>query len=156
MILFTLHELCRIIGVTPFELFISLLSWLTFSILICVKLEALLDMSWAKVFIPLFINNSIHWYFTTIVFVRRLRLGALRPGVIIPRYIASLLSIIMILTTQILLVKRLEDGNIQGEKTLYVQVFTPFFFWFLLLLIFYCAGCTRHHGSFQPVSFNTP
>ena len=155
MILFTLNELCRIIGVAPFELFVSLVSWLTFSILICVKLEGLMALTWAKVFIPLFINNGIHWYFTTIVFVRRLRLGTLRHGVVIPRYIASLLSIIMVLTTEILLVKRLEDyAKNQGEKTLYLQVFVPFFFWFLLLLIFYCAGCSRQHGSFQPVSFN--
>ena len=61
----------------------------------------------------------------------------------------------MVLTTEILLVKRLEDyAKNQGEKTLYLQVFVPFFFWFLLLLIFYCAGCSRQHGSFQPVSFN--
>ena len=150
LFLFTLIEICHILGVTPLELLVSAISWFTFSILVCVKYEEALDISWTKVFIPLFTNIALQWYLTTIVMIRRFRLRtqrASRPGVDLPRYIISIFSLLMILVTEILLVKRLEEGSVINPM-LYMTVFVPYFIWLLMIAFFYCTGCTRQQTSF--------
>ncbi|XP_067931028.1 transmembrane protein 203-like [Watersipora subatra] len=152
LFLFTLTEICHILGVTPLELFISTLSWLTFSILLSVKHEQLAELKWVHVFIPLYVNIGLQWYLSTIVLIRRFRMRS-RPGVVFPRYIVSMFSMVMILLTEILLMQQLED-NSSSSTRLYIQVFAPYFVWLVMVAIFYCAGCTRQQAPFQPVTFN--
>lgn len=153
MILFSVTEICHILGVSQLEYFLLVSSYIPFTILLCLYHEGLVLLTAAKVFIPLFVYIALHWYLATIVLVRRLRLGMLRPAVIIPRYVGSLFSIMMMLTTQILLVQRLDSHN--TDVMLYLEIFVPLLLWLVLVALFQCAGCTRQHGNFQPVSFNS-
>lgn len=141
----TWPETCRLLAVSPFEALVSLLSWLAFSILLCLKLEEIVTMKWSDVFIPLFISLAISTYLNIIVIARRLRHGSdARPlTVIFSRHMASFITNIIILVTEIYVVRKLDQ--IQRETaTSYTQLFVPLYSWFTILVIFYCAGCNRH------------
>lgn len=141
MFLCTWSELCRLLVTTPFEAFLSVIAWFLFSIMATIKLEKAADISWAKVFIPLFVNVGVSAYLTTIVIVRRIRQGVSRPILVAFReHIASILSLVLTLVTEIFLVQKLDGYT---PSVTYIQLFVPLYCWFTLLLVFYCAGCSR-------------
>lgn len=144
LFLFTLTELCHILGVTPLELFVSAVSWLVFSILVCVKLEKWMELTWTNVFIPLFSALAVQLYLSTIVFIRRLRLRTQRGtklGVILPKYIYSVFSVVVFLSTYVVLILSLNDSHNDSGK--YVKAFISYLFWLGTSALLYCIGCTR-------------
>lgn len=73
--MFKLSELVRWFGLTEFEIFTNLVSFLIFSILLSIKLEGqLLDhYDWYQVFSPLFCSDICNGYFCIIVGIRMYR-----------------------------------------------------------------------------------
>lgn len=145
MMILTWPEICHLLSVTPFEVFTSLLSWLTFSILVCLKLENMVSMTWSKAFIPLFVSLALSTYLNIIVIARRLRhTNMARPvTVILSRHSASFITNTIIFVTEFHVVRKLDD--IQPELlTSYTPLFVTFYSWFTLMVLFYCAGCNKH------------
>ena len=70
--LFTLKEVTRLIGCSPLEILIHVVSLLVFSILSTLKVDGGFnsDLSWSVCFIPLFAADALNAYFTLIIFVR--------------------------------------------------------------------------------------
>ena len=69
--LFTLKEVTRLIGCSPLEILIHVVSFLVFSILATLKVDGgYSGLSWSVCFIPLFVADALNAYFTLIIFVR--------------------------------------------------------------------------------------
>ncbi|OQV11525.1 hypothetical protein BV898_14181 [Hypsibius exemplaris] len=80
---FTLKEASIWTGLSPFELLWQTLAVALFSVLLALKTDGVSqygDMSWTKVFVPLFVANCVNAYFIAIVFIRSVLTGQVKKA----------------------------------------------------------------------------
>ncbi|XP_002732732.1 transmembrane protein 203-like [Saccoglossus kowalevskii] len=130
--IFTLKEVVMWLGVTAFELWINLVTILIFSILLALKLESVVDMTWWEVFIPLFTCDGLNAYFCAIVFIRLWIDRDLRTAGL--RAVWSALVLIMVFIFEMLLCQRLEDEN----NLSFSLIMSPVFILLQMLMIRAC------------------
>lgn len=135
----TLKELVRWFGMTGFEIWVHLVSIFIFSILVVLKQESLVDMTWWSTFIPLFVADGLNAYFCIIVFIRHDQdYGTFRP--VAMRLIWSVLCFSLIFVFKFLMCQKLSDRTSELSHT---EVTTPLFPLLVMLSIRSCQ--TQHH-----------
>ena len=129
----SLKEIAEWLGISPFELSLQLLSLLTTSILIPMKLEHDVTLSWWTVFTPIWITDGMWIYFRLIIYLRlhfhytsRRHRGILKFFWIIT-FTALLISFEMLLCQ-----------HLEHSKYTLTTVFIPLFIVLGLLLIRSC------------------
>ncbi|XP_071481555.1 transmembrane protein 203-like [Diadema setosum] len=105
--LFTLNEARLWLGMTVFEMWVHAVSLLIFSVLLPLKVEAIITASWWVVFLPLFAATGLNAYFSIIVFIRLYVDDLYRLGIM--RILWSGLILALIFVFELLLCKRLEN-----------------------------------------------
>lgn len=134
----TLKELVRWFGMTAFEIWVHLVTVFVFSILIVLKQEAGISMSWWLAFTPLYVADGLNTYFCIIVFIRQYQDYAFRPAGI--RLISSLLCCSLIFVFKFLLCQKLHD-RMSGLS--HTEVIAPLFPLLVILSIKSCQ--TQQH-----------
>lgn len=132
---FTLGELVRWLGLTVFEIWINLVSILTFTILLFIKYSSETDIysiNWWMIFFPLFAGDALNTYFCVIIFIRMLLQTSLKSALL--RASWSILFLFMTFLFKVLLCKKL-----LGQLTLdYCEVFAPLYILLQLIAIRAC------------------
>lgn len=132
---FTIEELVRWLGLTVFEIWINLISFLLFTILLAVKFDPTVDIysvNWWMIFFPLFAGDALNAYFCIIIFIRMLLETTLKFSLL--RVLWSGTFLLMTFLFKFLLCKRL-----LGQVSLdYSEVFTPVFILLQLIAVRAC------------------
>ena len=70
--IFTLKEVLRWLGLSPFEILVNLACFLIFTILLTLKVEGIIESetTWWVIYSPLFIADALNAYFCAIVYIR--------------------------------------------------------------------------------------
>lgn len=124
--IFTLKELTKWLQVTIFEFTMILLSVLVFSILLVLKLEELIDISWWSVFIPLYTCDTLMVYFDLIVFINLYLVSEKRLAV--KRIILNGVILLLVVIYKVLLCQQLEGTRNMNFANIHAPVFLLFFF----------------------------
>ena len=130
---FTLKEFVKWFGMTAFEIWVHLVVILIFSVLVVLKQEQIIDMSWWWAFCPLFVGGGVNTYFCIIVFIRQFYEGPLRQSIL--RMLSSLLCYSLLFVFQFLLCQKLEE---RVSDLSHSKVMAPLF---PLLLILFIRSC---------------
>ncbi len=85
-----IKTLCRWLVMTEFEMFLNILSFIIFSILLCIRVDSydrLEDsnanmLKWFHVFLPLFIVDLLQANFISIVFIRQMKENQAKDGIL--------------------------------------------------------------------------
>lgn len=128
---YTYRELSNFIYVTPFEIFLFLISLTISSFLLTVKLisdSSYALLTWSTVLSPLFISDAISAYFCVIIFIRHYKTGAFKAAFI--RAFFSLKRVCLLFVFKLLLAYKLDDNYAIN----YSEVFLPIFYIILLLV----------------------
>ena len=131
--IFTLRELTRWLRLTVFEFFLMIVSFFLFSILLALKLDGKISLSWWEVFFPLFACDGLIAYFDIIVFIR-LYLAS-EDEIAFKRIILNGAVILLLFIYKILLCQKLTGGN----DLKYPVIHTPLFILAKGLLIRSCV-----------------
>jgi hypothetical protein len=134
--LFSRKELTRWLGMSIFEIWLSVVCFLVFSIFLAMKLEGDITWSWWSVFIPLFAFDGCAGYFAAIVCIRMVLENEKRKAALRTLWNGSNLALLFVY--KVLLCQRLELENLMT----YSVIHTPVFIFLLMLTI---RGC--HIGS---------
>jgi len=129
---FTLKELLQWFGMTVFEMWISLSSILVFTILLALRFEGLLQVSWWAIFSPLLISDTLNAYFCVIVFIRMYLDGTYKSAILRAMWSFSLIGSLFMF--KFLLCKKLE-GSLTLEHS---EVMTPVFILLKFIIIRAC------------------
>ncbi|KAK7095446.1 transmembrane protein 203-like [Littorina saxatilis] len=132
---FTLQELVRWLRMTAFELWLHVISVLAFSVLAVLKYEAVLNLSWWVIFIPLFACDGLNAYFCVIVFIREYMQVDIKAAFL--RFLMSGLSLVLLFLFKLLLCQRLSGQR----ETSVSEVMGPLF---VLLQIVMVRACRTH------------
>lgn len=130
---FTLRELSRWLRLTVFEFCLMITSVFIFSILLALKLDGELSLSWWEVFIPLFGCDALIAYFDIIVFIRLYL--ANEDEIAFKRIIVNGAVMLLLFIYKILLCQKLTGGN----DLRYPVIHTPLFILAKGLLIRSCV-----------------
>lgn len=131
---FTIEELVRWLGLTVFEIWVNLISFLLFTILLAVKYDPndIYSTNWWMIFFPLFAGDALNAYFCIIIFIRMLLETTLKFSLL--RVLWSGTFLLMTFLFKFLLCKRL-----LGQVNLdYSEVFTPVFILLQLIAVRAC------------------
>lgn len=131
--LFTLRELARWFRLTVFEFLLMIIAAFFFSILLALKLEQVLSLSWWTVFIPLFTCDGLVAYFDAIVFIRMYY--AEEDEIAFKRLILNGAVLLLLFIYKILLCRKLTGGS----DLQYSVIHTPIFILMFGLLIRSCV-----------------
>ena len=134
--LFSRKELTRWLGVSIFEIWLSVLCFLVFSIFLALKLEGDVTWSWWSVFIPLFAFDGCTSYFVAIVCIRLILENEKRKAALRTLWNGSNLGLLFVY--KVLLCQRLELQNMMTYSVIHIPVF-------IFLLMLTIRGC--HVGT---------
>ena len=133
--LFTLKEIKVWLQITTFELCMILVASLTFVVLLTLKLDNFINISWWQVFGPLLVCDTLVAYFNVLVFIQLVlsdRTSDRSFGV--KRLLLNTVLILLITIYLVLMCQHLE-----GEREVKMSVIhTPIFIWMLILLFRTC------------------
>lgn len=132
---FTLDELVRWLGLTIFEIWINLISFLIFSIMLALKYNPATEMysnNWWMIFFPLFAGDALNSYFCIIIFIRMLLETSLKAALL--RISWSVTFLFMTFLFKFLLCKKLMEQI--GLD--YCEVFAPLYILLQLIAIRAC------------------
>jgi len=133
--LFTLKEINQWLGITVYEIAVWLTSILVFTILLTLKCDAEVELSWWLIFTPLFVGDAINGYFIIIVFIRMYVTRKMRPALLRTGW--SLVQLILIFLFQFLLCWKLENPQMFE----FSEVISPLFILSQFIMI---RGCQLH------------
>ncbi|XP_063066141.1 transmembrane protein 203 [Engraulis encrasicolus] len=133
--LFSLRELVQWLGFATFELFLHLGALLVFSVLVALRVDVLVALSWWLVFVPLFAADGLSTYFTTIVSIRLYQEGDRRLAVLRLLWVLTVLSLKLV--CEVLLCQKLE-GQEQARELWFGLIVSPVFILLQLLMIRAC------------------
>ena len=128
---FTLKEIVKWFGMTVFEIWLYLVTFLIYTILAVLKYEKLMD-SWWHVFIPLFTCAGLNSYFCVIVFIRMYKRKDYRTAGL--RLLYSLVTLVCVFVFELLFCLKLESST----RLTFSEVFAPIF---VLLQIMMVRAC---------------
>uniref|UniRef100_T1J7M0 Transmembrane protein 203 n=1 Tax=Strigamia maritima TaxID=126957 RepID=T1J7M0_STRMM len=127
--LFTLKELVKWLGLTAFEIGVTLFSVTIFAVLTVLKYERGINVNWWTVFVPLFTCDGLNCYFCIIVFIRMYLEGIYKNAAF--RAIWSFSIIVLLFVLKLLICQKLE-----GIHTLsYSEAMTPFCIFLYIVLM---------------------
>ncbi|XP_044252670.1 transmembrane protein 203-like isoform X1 [Tribolium madens] len=132
---FTLAEIVRWLGLTVFEIWINLISFLIFTIILAVKYDPNVDIysnNWWMIFLPLFVGDALNTYFCVIIFIRMLSEMTLRTSLLRVSWSGTFL--LMTFLFKFLLCKKLL-GQISLD---YSEVFAPLYILLQLIAVRAC------------------
>jgi len=129
---FNLQELGQWLGVTAYEIWVWLTSLAVFTILLSLKLDGNMNLTWWIVFSPLFIGDALNAYFVVTVFIRMYIAKRVRPATL--RTLWSLLQLVLVFLFEFLLCWKLSD-TAQFE---YSEVMAPLFILSQFIMIRAC------------------
>ncbi|XP_064213724.1 transmembrane protein 203 isoform X1 [Tribolium castaneum] len=132
---FTLAEIVRWLGLTVFEIWINLISFLIFTIILAVKYDPNVDIysnNWWMIFLPLFAGDALNTYFCVIIFIRMLSEMTLRTSLLRVSWSGTFL--LMTFLFKFLLCKKLL-GQISLD---YSEVFAPLYILLQLIAVRAC------------------
>ncbi|CAH1376393.1 transmembrane protein 203-like [Tenebrio molitor] len=132
---FTIDELVRWLGLTVFEIWINLISFLIFTIMLAVKYDPDIDLysnNWWMIFFPLFTGDALNTYFCVIIFIRMLSEMTLRTSLLRVSWSGTFL--LMTFLFKFLLCKKLL-GQISLD---YSEVFAPLYILLQLIAVRAC------------------
>ena len=131
----TFHEIIKWFGITLFEIHMVLVSLLFYSLLLMLKVDAIIGdqwLSWWSVHSPLFVCDALLSYFCVIVFIRQYIDGKYKMALF--RAVWSFNQILLLFLAKLLLCFKLE-----GQKHMtHSEVLSPIFILLILLLIRAC------------------
>jgi len=133
---FSLKEITLLLGLTPIEIWLQTVGVIVFSILLILKVELILIVSWWVVFIPLFAVDGISCYFVYMVLLRMLLAGNYRKAAPL-RALWSFSILGLHLVFKILLCMKL-DGQSSMD---FAEVLAPIM---MLLQLFMIRACQIH------------
>ncbi|KAJ8260613.1 hypothetical protein COCON_G00163360 [Conger conger] len=133
--LFSLRELVQWLGFATFELFLHLAALLVFSVLVALRSDLLLGMSWWLVFVPLFAADGLSTYFTAIVSIRLYQEGERRLAVLRLLWVLTVLSLKLV--CEVLLCQKLAEQE-QARDLWFGLIVSPLFILLQLLMIRAC------------------
>ncbi|XP_039256667.1 transmembrane protein 203-like [Styela clava] len=127
-------DVIKWLGFSSFEIFIQLSCLLVCTILIMckVELESFADISWWRIFIPMFAADGMTLYFSTIVFIRTFHKGNHKEA--FRRVLWVSLLLVLLFLFKMLLCQLLEGA----KKTSAAGVMSPLFVLWGLLIIRAC------------------
>jgi ribonuclease P/MRP protein subunit RPP20 len=132
---FTIDELVRWLGLTVFEIWINLISFLIFTIMLALKYDPDIDLysnNWWMIFFPLFTGDALNTYFCVIIFIRMLSEMTLRTSLLRVSWSGTFL--LMTFLFKFLLCKKLL-GQISLD---YSEVFAPLYILLQLIAVRAC------------------
>lgn len=129
---FSKTELTRWLGVSIFEMWLSVNCFLVFSLFLALKLEGTIEWSWWTVFIPLFTFDGCAAYFVAIVCIRLILEKERRIAA--SRTIWNGSNLALLFVYKVLLCERLEERNILTYSVIHIPVF-------IFLLMLTIRGC---------------
>lgn len=132
---FTVDELVQWLGLTVFEIWINLISFLVFTILLAFRYDpdvAVHTNNWWLIFVPLFAGDALNAYFCTIVFIRMLYEMPLKLPLL--RVSWSIIFLLMTFLFKFLLCKKL-SRQIGLD---YSEVFAPLYILLQLIAVRAC------------------
>ena len=119
--IFTRKEITIWLGLSIFEIWLHIISILTFTILLAVKLDNPTSMSWWTAFIPLFVCDGCIAYFTSIVCIRLYLNGDRRLSAM--RTIWSFCVLVLVFTYKYLLCQRLQEESDLDYAIIHIPIF---------------------------------
>ncbi|CAH1115547.1 unnamed protein product [Psylliodes chrysocephalus] len=132
---FTKEELVKWLGLTVFEIWINLISFLVFTIIFVFKYDPSKDLEsidWWFIFSPLFAGDALNTYFVIIIFIRMLLEMTIKSSLVRISWSGTVL--LMFFLFKYLLCKRL-----LGQTTLdYSEVFVPLYILLQLIAVRAC------------------
>lgn len=133
---FTMRELVQWLGLTIFEMWTNLISFLIFTIILVVNHEPDgYNNNWWMIFSPLFSGDALNCYFCIIIFIRMLLETSLKAALL--RISWSVTFLFMTFLFKFLLCKKL-----MGQISLdYCEVFAPLY---ILLQLIAIRACQQH------------
>jgi len=121
MMFLTLEEVVRWLGLSVFELWLHLIGLLMFSILLELRLDSGVELSWWNIFIPLYAADALDTYFCVIVFVRTLRVGNRRAACL--RLLSSCIILVCLFVFKLLLCQKLMKENVLSFSEVFASMF---------------------------------
>lgn len=131
---FTIKEVVPWLGLSVFEIWINLISFLIFTILLALKYSPDIELTdnWWHVFTPLFAADAMNAYFCTIIFIRMQLDSPLKDALM--RVSWSAIFLFMTFLFKVLLCKKL-----MGQISLdYYEIFTPLYILLQLIAVRAC------------------
>ena len=119
--IFTLKELTRFVRLTVFEFAVMIVTLFIFSILLALKLDNIVTLSWWEVFIPLFACDGLIAYFDIIVFIR-LYVDA-EEEFAFKRLILNGAILLLVFIYKILMCQKLTGGNDLQFSLIHTPIF---------------------------------
>ncbi|GAU96666.1 hypothetical protein RvY_08081-1 [Ramazzottius varieornatus] len=114
---FSLKEVSIWTGLSPFELLWQVIAFTCFSVVAVLKVEQVegyYQISWLKIFIPLFAVNCFNAYFSVIVLVRSVLNGEVKKA--IQRTGWTLIQLLLWTVYYVLVVQKLESDLIPAAS----------------------------------------
>lgn len=119
--IFTLKELTRWLRLTVFEFSLMIIAAFLFSILLVLRLDGKIFISWWEVFIPLFVCDGLIVYFDTIVFIRLYLEG--EDEIAFKRVILNGAVVLLLFIYKILLCQKLTGANDLRYPVIHIPLF---------------------------------
>ncbi|XP_066140113.1 transmembrane protein 203 [Euwallacea fornicatus] len=138
---FSLEEMVKWLGLTIFEMWITLISILAFTITLVSKFDPDVEVSsnnWWLIFAPLFIGDALNAYFCVILFIRMLMETTLKLCTL--KLIWSVMFQTLLFVFKFLLCKKLL-GQISLD---YSEVFAPVYILLQLIAVRACGACQHN------------
>ncbi|XP_066250413.1 transmembrane protein 203-like isoform X2 [Euwallacea similis] len=138
---FSLEEMVKWLGLTIFEMWITLISVLAFTITLVNKFDPDVEVSsnnWWLIFAPLFIGDALNAYFCVILFIRMLMETTLKLCTL--KLIWSVMFQTLLFVFKFLLCKKLL-GQISLD---YSEVFAPVYILLQLIAVRACGACQHN------------
>lgn len=134
---FSLKELIKWLGLTLFELWLLSTCLIISSVLVVLKIEAIIDFSWWTVLGPLFLSDALNAYFCVIIFIRMYLEGAYKSGAL--QALWSLSVLVLLFVCKFLLCQKLEDSSrrLSGIHN-YSEILSPILLLSLLVMVRSC------------------
>lgn len=92
-----------------------------FSILLELRLDSGVELSWWNIFIPLYAADALDTYFCVIVFVRTLRVGNRRAACL--RLLSSCIILVCLFVFKLLLCQKLMKENVLSFSEVFASMF---------------------------------
>lgn len=132
---FTTKEIVHWLGLTVFEIWINLISFLAFTILLAIKFEpehAIFMQNWGLIFFPLYAGDALNAYFCVIVFIRMVSEVSVRASLLRVAWSGTFLFLTFLF--KVFLCKKL-----LGQLNLdYSEVFAPVYILLQLVAVRAC------------------
>uniref|UniRef100_F6XY64 Transmembrane protein 203-like n=1 Tax=Ciona intestinalis TaxID=7719 RepID=F6XY64_CIOIN len=130
--IYTNDYVVKLVGFSIFELWIHTSCLVLFTLLLTLKIDGGLPLTWGHTFIPLFLADGLHLYFSLIVCIRTVASGKRKEAY--KRVVWAVMCLSLLFLCKMLTYQLLENG-VNFKK---VTVLAPIFAVWVMLLVRAC------------------